>query len=380
MTPSTPLDLSSYPELDAPARILLGPGPSMVHPRVLRAMAAPLVGHLDPYFLQLMDRIQNQLRYVFETENTLTIPVSGTGSAAMETAVANMVEPGDVVLVCINGYFGGRIAEMARRYGGEVRTIERPWGETFTPGEVEQALRGHPSKVVALVHAETSTGAEQPLEEIAKIVHAQGGLLIVDAVTSLGGLPVRVDEIGIDVCYSGSQKCLSCPPGLGPITLNDRAEEVLRERKTPVANWYLDLSMVQKYWGAERTYHHTAPITANYALYEGLRLVAEEGLENRWRRHRKNAELLWEGLKDLDLSLHVPPEHRLPTLTTVRIPEGVDDLAIRQRLLNDYNIEISGGLGELKGRVWRIGLMGYSSRPENILLFLSALERLLYKR
>jgi alanine-glyoxylate transaminase/serine-glyoxylate transaminase/serine-pyruvate transaminase len=380
MTPSTPRNLSSYPELDAPARILLGPGPSMVHPRVLRAMAAPLVGHLDPYFLQLMDRIQNQLRYVFETENTLTIPVSGTGSAAMETAVANMVEPGDVVLVCINGYFGGRIAEMARRYGGEVRTIERPWGETFTPGEVEQALRGHPSKVVALVHAETSTGAEQPLEEIAKIVHAQGGLLIVDAVTSLGGLPVRVDEIGIDVCYSGSQKCLSCPPGLGPITLNDRAEEVLRERKTPVANWYLDLSMVQKYWGAERTYHHTAPITANYALYEGLRLVAEEGLENRWRRHRKNAELLWEGLEDLDLSLHVPPEHRLPTLTTVRIPEGVDDLAIRQRLLNDYNIEISGGLGELKGRVWRIGLMGYSSRPENVLLFLSALERLLYKR
>ena len=380
MTPSTPLNLSSYPELDAPARILLGPGPSMVHPRVLRAMAAPLVGHLDPYFLQLMDRIQNQLRYVFETENTLTIPVSGTGSAAMETAVANMVEPGDVVLVCINGYFGGRIAEMARRYGGEVRTIERPWGETFTPGEVEQALRGHPSKVVALVHAETSTGAEQPLREIAKIVHAQGGLLIVDAVTSLGGLPVRVDEIGIDVCYSGSQKCLSCPPGLGPITLNDRAEEVLRERKTPVANWYLDLSMVQKYWGAERTYHHTAPITANYALYEGLRLVAEEGLENRWRRHRKNAELLWEGLEDLDLSLHVPPEHRLPTLTTVRIPGGVDDLAIRQRLLNDYNIEISGGLGELKGRVWRIGLMGYSSRPENVLLFLSALERLLYKR
>ena len=380
MTPSIPLNLSSYPELDAPARILLGPGPSMVHPRVLRAMAAPLVGHLDPYFLQLMDRIQNQLRYVFETENTLTIPVSGTGSAAMETAVANMVEPGDVVLVCINGYFGGRIAEMARRYGGEVRTIERPWGETFTPGEVEQALRGHPSKVVALVHAETSTGAEQPLEEIAKIVHAQGGLLIVDAVTSLGGLPVRVDEIGIDVCYSGSQKCLSCPPGLGPITLNDRAEEVLRSRKTPVANWYLDLSMVQKYWGAERTYHHTAPITANYALYEGLRLIAEEGLENRWRRHRKNAELLWEGLEDLDLSLHVPPEHRLPTLTTVRIPEGVDDLAIRQRLLNDYNIEISGGLGELKGRVWRIGLMGYSSRPENILLFLSALERLLYKR
>jgi alanine-glyoxylate transaminase/serine-glyoxylate transaminase/serine-pyruvate transaminase len=380
MTPSTPLNLSEYPDLDAPARILLGPGPSMVHPRVLRVMAAPLVGHLDPYFLKLMDRIQSQLRYVFETENTLTIPVSGTGSAAMETAVANMVEPGDAVLVCINGYFGGRIAEMARRYGGDVRTIERPWGEVFTPDEVKQALVTHPSKVVAIVHAETSTGAEQSLQEIAKIVHAQGGILIVDAVTSLGGLPVRVDEIGIDVCYSGSQKCLSCPPGLGPITLNDRAEEILRSRQTPVANWYLDLSMVQKYWGAERTYHHTAPITANYALYEGLRLVAEEGLENRWRRHRQNAELLWEGLEDLDLSLHVPAAHRLPTLTTVRIPEGVDDLAIRQRLLNDYNIEISGGLGELKGRIWRIGLMGYSSRPENVILFLSALERLLYKR
>lgn len=380
MSPSTSLDLSEYPELDPPARILLGPGPSMVHPRVLRTMAAPLVGHLDPYFLKLMDRIQSQLRYVFETQNTLTIPVSGTGSAAMETAVANMVEPGDAVLVCINGYFGGRIAEMARRYGGQVKTIERPWGQVFDPGEVEQALKGHPAKVVAIVHAETSTGAEQPLGEIARIVHDQGGILIADAVTSLGGLPVRVDEIGIDVCYSGSQKCLSCPPGLGPITLNERAEHVLRERKTPVANWYLDLSMVQKYWGAERTYHHTAPITANYALYEGLRLISEEGLENRWRRHRKNAELLWQGLGDLDLSLHVPEEHRLPTLTTVRIPEGVDDLGIRQRLLDEYNIEISGGLGELKGKVWRIGLMGYSSRPENVILFLSALERLLYKR
>ncbi|HZD57037.1 MAG TPA: alanine--glyoxylate aminotransferase family protein [Anaerolineales bacterium] len=380
MTLSTPLDISEYPELDAPARILLGPGPSIVHPRVLRAMAAPLVGHLDPYFLELMDRIQSQLRYIFETQNTLTIPVSGTGSAAMETAVANMVEPGDAVLVCINGYFGGRIAEMARRYGGQVRTIERPWGQVFDPTEVEEALKGHPAKVVAIVHAETSTGAEQPLGEIARIVHDQAGILIADAVTSLGGLPVRVDEIGIDICYSGSQKCLSCPPGLGPITLNERAERVLRERKTPVANWYLDLSMVQRYWGAERTYHHTAPITANYALYEGLRLVSEEGLENRWRRHRKNAELLWQGLEDLDLSLHVPEEYRLPTLTTVRIPEGVDDAGIRQRLLNEYNIEISGGLGELKGKVWRIGLMGYSSRPENVILFLSALERLLYKR
>lgn len=376
---STPLDLSNFPELDAPGRILLGPGPSLVHPKVLRAMATPLVGHLDPYFLKLMDRIQDQLRYTFETQNAITVPISGTGSAAMEAAVANMIEPGDAALVCINGYFGGRIAEMARRYGGDVKTIERPWGEVFTPEEVQQALRDHPSKVVAIVQAETSTGAEQPLGEIAKLVHEQGGVLIVDAVTSLGGLPVRVDEIDIDVCYSGSQKCLSCPPGLGPITLNARAEEVLRHRETPVANWYLDLTIVQKYWGAERTYHHTAPISANYALYEGLRLVVEEGLENRWARHRKNAEMLWEGLKDLDLNLHVPVAHRLTTLTTVRVPEGVDELAVRQRLLEDYNIEIAGGLGELKGRIWRIGLMGYSSRPENVLVLLSALERLLYK-
>jgi alanine-glyoxylate transaminase/serine-glyoxylate transaminase/serine-pyruvate transaminase len=372
-------DLPTYPELDAPARVLLGPGPSLVHPKVLRAMATPLVGHLDPYFIQLMDHIQDQLRYVFETQNALTIPISGTGSAAMEAAVANMVEPGDAVLVCINGYFGGRIAEMARRYGGSVKTMQRPWGEVFTADEVRQALKEHPSKVVAIVHAETSTGAQQPLDEIARLVHDQGGVLIVDAVTSLGGLPVRVDEVGIDVCYSGSQKCLSCPPGLGPITLNARAEEVLRRRKTPVANWYLDLSIVQKYWGSERTYHHTAPISANFALYEGLRLVAEEGLENRWARHRKNAELLWEGLGDLDLTLHVPEAHRLTTLTTVRVPEGVDELTIRQRLLEEYNIEIAGGLGELKGKIWRIGLMGYSSRPENVLLLLAALGKLLYQ-
>jgi alanine-glyoxylate transaminase/serine-glyoxylate transaminase/serine-pyruvate transaminase len=371
-------DQSDYPELDAPPRVLLGPGPSSVHPRVLRAMATPLVGHLDPYFLKLMDRVQNQLRYVFETENTLTFPVSGTGSAAMETAIANMIEPEDTVLVCINGYFGGRLAEMARRYGGDVQTIERPWGEVFAPEEVEQALKVRPSKVVAIVHAETSTGAEQPLNEIARLVHEQDGILIVDAVTSLGGLPVRVDEVGVDVCYSGSQKCLSCPPGLGPITLNARAEEALNRRKSPVANWYLDLSLVQKYWGVERTYHHTAPISANYALYEGLRLVMAEGLEECWARHRRNAELLWEGLEKLDLTLHVPKEHRLTTLTTVRVPSDVDEMAVRRRLLDEFNIEIAGGLGELKGKIWRIGLMGYSSQLENVILLLAALERLLY--
>ncbi len=377
MTTLNPLNPADYAELDSPPRILLGPGPSMVHPRVLRAMASPLVGHLDPYFIQIMDRTQEMLRYVFQTTNRLTIPVSGTGSAAMEAAVANMVEPGDAVLVCVNGYFGGRLADMAGRYGGEVQTITRPWGEAFTPEEVKAALDRRPAKVVAIVQAETSTGVYQPLDEIARIVHDQGGILIVDAVTSLAGMPVRVDEIGIDVCYSGTQKCLSCPPGLGPLTVGPRGEEKLRARRTPVANWYLDLTSVQKYWGADRTYHHTAPISSNYALYEGLRLVVEEGLENRWARHRRNAELLWQGLADLDLTLHVPEPYRLTTLTTVRIPEGVDDVAVRTRLLKETNIEISGGLGELKGRVWRIGLMGFSSREENVLLLLAALEKLL---
>lgn len=377
MSAHTSSEMVAFPELENNPRILLGPGPSMVHPRVLRAMASPLVGHLDPYFIQLMDRIQQLLRYVFETENRLVIPVSGTGSAAMEAAVANMVEPEDPVLVCINGYFGHRLVDMAERYGGDVVTIHRPWGEVFTPSEVEDALSRRSTKVVMIVHAETSTGAEQPLDEIAKVVHAHGGLLIVDAVTSLGGIPVRVDEIGVDVCYSGSQKCLSVPPGLGPLTLGHRAEEALQNRKTKVPNWYLDLTMIQKYWGSERTYHHTAPISSNYALYEGLRIIYEEGLENCWQRQRKNAELLWQGLEQLGLPLHVPESHRLVPLTTVRIPEGVDEGEVRKSLLQEYNIEIAGGLGELKGKVWRIGLMGHSSRQENVLLLLAALERIL---
>ena len=369
---------TSYPALDIPERILLGPGPSMVHPRVLQAMSTPLVGHLDPKFIEIMDRIQDLLRYAFQTGNPLTIPVSGTGSAAMEAAIANMLEPGDGVLVCINGYFGLRLAEMARRYGGDVQTITRPWGEIFTAAEVQQAMQAHPPKVVAIVQAETSTGAQQPLDEIARVAHAMSAILIVDAVTSLGGVPVRVDEVGIDVCYSGTQKCLGCPPGLGPITVGPRAEEILSTRSRPVANWYLDLTIVQKYWGKERTYHHTAPISSNFALYEGLRIVAEEGLEARWARHRHNAESLWTGLEALDLTLHVPPSHRLPMLTTVRVPEGVDEAEVRRALLEDFNIEIAGGLGELKGKVWRIGLMGHSSTPENVDLLLSALDRILH--
>jgi len=325
----------------------------------------------------LMDRTQVMLRQAFETQNPLTLAVPGTGSAGMEAALANLIEPGDSVLVCSNGYFSLRMAEMARRYGAQVQVITRPWGEIFTTSEIKQALEAQPAKIVALVHAETSTGALQPLEEIAPVVHTNGALLLVDAVTSLGGLPVRVDETGIDICYSGSQKCLSCPPGLAPITLGQRAEQALSARKTPVANWYLDLNLLRKYWGPERAYHHTAPISTVYAFYEGLRLAVAEGLEARWERHARNARLLWDGLEALGMTLHVPLEYRLPSLTTVRIPEGVDDLQVRGRLLNEYNIEIGGGMRELKGKLWRIGLMGYSSRPENVLLLLAALGKLL---
>lgn len=372
-----PIEPSKLESLAIPQRTLLGPGPSLVDPRVLQVMATPLVGHLDPAFLQLMDRIQDLLRYVFQTENRLTLAVPGTGTAAMEAAVANMVEPGDKVLVCINGYFSNRIADMARRYGGEVQTIQRVWGEVFSATEVDEALKAFPAKIVAIVQAETSTGAWQPLEEIIKVVHAHGAMIIVDSVTSLGGLPVTVDASDIDVCYSGAQKCLGSPPGASPITLGPRAVEKLQKRSTPPINWYLDLNLLGKYWGSERVYHHTGPITADYGLFEALRLVASEGLEARWARHRRNAEMLWQGLQDLDLTCHVPLEHRLPTLTTVRMPEGVDEAQVRSRLLKEYNIEVGGGLGELKGKVIRIGLMGYSSRPENIVLFLAALERIL---
>ncbi len=373
------IDIQQFPASHLPARILMGPGPSMVDPRVYQAMAAPLVGHLDPEFVRLMDRTQELLRYAFRTENKLAIPISGTGSASMEASIANTVEPGMPILICINGYFGERLAEMARRYGGDVTVINRPWGEVFTSKEVEEALKAKPAKVVGIVHAETSTGAEQPLAEIAKIVHNHGAILIVDAVTSLTGVPLKIDELGVDICYSGTQKCISAPPGLGPITFNERALEHMRRRTKPVASWYLDLSLVQAYWGPNRSYHHTAPITMNYALYEALRIVAEEGIENRWARHRANSEMFWEGLEDLNLKCLIPRENRLTSLTTIVIPEGVDDAAVRKALLDDYNIEISGGLGVLKGKIWRVGLMGYSSRKENILLLLAALNKLIYK-
>jgi alanine-glyoxylate transaminase/serine-glyoxylate transaminase/serine-pyruvate transaminase len=349
----------------------------MVHPRVTAAMAAPLLGHLDPDFLELMDRTQELLRYAFQTMNYLTLPVSGTGSAGMEATVASVVEPGDRVLVCVNGYFGSRIAEMARRHGADVELLERPWGEVFAPEELETAFRQRSPHVVAMVHAETSTGALQPLEGIAQLVHQEGAILLVDAVSSLGGVPLSVDELELDIVYSGTQKCIGCPPGLAPVTVGERAAAKLAARKTPVDTWYLDLTMLQRYWGPERTYHHTAPVSLNFALYEALRMIAEEGLEARCARHRRNAEFLWEGLEDLGLKLLVPAEHRMPSLTTVVVPDGLNEAAVRARLLGEYGIEIGGGLGPLKGRVWRIGLMGHSSRRENVELVLAALRRII---
>jgi len=372
------MEIEAITDLNPAPRLLLGPGPSMVAPRVLRAMATPLVGHLDPQFLEIMSEVQQLLRYVFQTQNELTIPVSGTGSAGMEAALCNFIEPGDRVLVAINGYFGTRIYDMAGRYGAVVDKLERPWGEVFDPEEIEAALKGKNYKLLALVHAETSTGALQPhIAEIAAIAHRHGALLLLDVVTSLGGLPVEIDAWDVDIAYSASQKCLSAPPGLAPLTVSPRARQVLARRKTPVANWYLDLTLLTQYWGQERTYHHTAPISMNYALREALRLVVEEGLEARFARHRQNAEALWQGLEALDLPLLVPPQHRLPTLTTPLIPAFADDAGVRRRLLDEFNIEIAGGFGPLKGKVWRIGLMGFSSRLENVVLLLGALQRLL---
>lgn len=369
--------MTTYGDLTIIPRTLLGPGPSDVHPRVLQALAYPPVGHLDPQFLGLMNEVQELLRFVFQTENALTIPVSGTGTAGMEAAFANFIEPGDPVLIGVNGYFSERMVDMAGRYGAHVRRLERPWGEVFTPEEIEEALRAQPARLVALVHAETSTGALQPLDEIAQIVHRYGGLLLADCVTSLGGLPVQIDAWDIDIAYSGTQKCVGAPPGLAPLTVGPRARAALDKRASKVPNWYLDLTTVAQYWGAARTYHHTAPINMNYALREALRMIQEEGLEARFARHRAHAELLWAGLEEMDIALHVEPQHRLSTLTTVRVPAGVDEMAVRKTLLERYNVEIGGGLGALKGQVWRVGLMGYSSQQKNVALLLAALREIL---
>jgi alanine-glyoxylate transaminase / serine-glyoxylate transaminase / serine-pyruvate transaminase len=367
------------PPLDLPPRLLLGPGPANVHPRVLQALAMNVLGHLDPKFLELMEETQELIRYVWQTDNAFTIPVSGTGSAAMEATLANCVEPGDVALIGVNGYFGERLCNMAARYGTDVRRIEKPWGQVFTLEEIGAALEKNRPAILGLVHGETSTGAMQPMEGVGKLCREFGALLLLDTVTTLGGAPVLLDRWHVDMAYSCSQKCLGCPPGLGPLTLGERAIEKLNNRKTQVANWYLDMTLVGKYWGKERIYHHTAPVNMNYALREALTLIAEEGLENRWRRHRANADMLWEGLTQLGIECHVEKDFRLPSLTTARIPEGIDGKAVAGYMLRNYNIEMAAGLGQLAGKVWRIGLMGFNSRPENVLLLLSAMREALEK-
>ncbi len=365
------------PELNPPPRILMGPGPSDTHPRVLQALAKGTVGHLDPFYLQTMDEVQKMLRALFRTENRMTFAVSGTGSAGMEATVVNLIEPGDSMVVCVNGVFGGRMVDVAQRAGAKVTKVERPWGEVFTPADLQAALETAKPKVVGIVLAETSTGAWQPIEEISRMVHEAGAMLLVDAVTGLGGVPVEVDAWNIDAIYSGTQKCLSCPPGLSPVSFNQRALDVILNRKSKVQSWYLDVSMLANYWGQERVYHHTGPINMSYALYESLRLIHEEGLENCFARHRRNHLALKAGLAAIGIQYATQEGHQLPMLNAVKIPEGVDDAKVRTALLQRFGIEIGAGLGAFKGKVWRIGLMGYGSRPSNVLVFLSALEQLL---
>ena len=367
---------NAYERFQPPKRLLLGPGPSPVEDRVLEAMAAPVLGHLDPLFLRCMDDIQEMLRYVFETDNRVTVPISATGSAGMEAALVNIIEPGDKVVVCIHGVFGERMLDIIERAGGKPIIVRAEWGKAIDRRDIESALDSK-SRALAIVHAETSTGVLQDLNGLSELAHSAGALLVVDAVTSLGGHPVGVDRNGIDVCYSGTQKCLGAPPGLAPITFSERALERIRDRKTKVQSWYLDMTMVEKYWGSDRTYHHTAPISMNYALREALRIVCDEGLEARWRRHELNHRALVAGLEAMGLQMNVDPAQRLWSLNAVRVPDGVDDARVRGRLLNDSNIEVGGGLGPLKGKIWRIGLMGSGSSRQNVLSVLDALHRAL---
>ena len=367
--------------LNPPRRILLGPGPSPADDRVLRIMSAPLVGHLDPLFVRTMDEVQVLLRYVFETNNRLTIPVSGTGSAGMEAAVVNLVEPDEEIVICINGYFGERMHEMATRIGAKPLRVECEWGGPVDLEKTRKAWRNSSARVLFAVQAETSTGVLQQLAPLREIVDERDGFLMVDAVTSIGAHSIGVDRNWVDACYAGTQKALSCPPGLAPVTFSDRAVEKIKSRKTKVGSWYLDTNLLTAYWGETsgggRAYHHTAPITMNYALHEALRIVAEEGLENRAKRHEHNHRALVAGIEAMGLRMTVAPEHRLWTLNAVGIPDGVDDLKVRNRLLNEFNIEIGGGLGVFKGKVWRVGLMGAGSTENNVLLLLGALEKAL---
>jgi alanine-glyoxylate transaminase/serine-glyoxylate transaminase/serine-pyruvate transaminase len=375
--PSLSKEPKHYEKLDPPRRLLLGPGPSPVEDRILQAMSAPLLGHLDPLFLRCMDDIQELLRYVFETDNRVTIPVSATGSAGMEAALVNAIEPGDTVVVCIHGVFGERMYDIIERAGGRPIAVRAEWGKAIDLDEIKAAMDGATPRALAIVHAETSTGVLQDLTGLAELARSRDALLIVDAVTSLGGHPVSVARQGIDICYSGTQKCLGAPPGLAPITFSERAIERIRARRSKVQSWYLDVTMVEKYWGNDRTYHHTAPISMNYALREALRIVYEEGLEARWQRHELNHRALVAGIQAMGLQMNVAPEQRLWSLNAVRVPDGVDDAKVRARLLIEDNIEIGGGLGPLKGKIWRIGLMGSGSSRDNVRLVLNALGRAL---
>ena len=365
-------------ELNPNTRVLMGPGPSDAHPRVLKAMATPLIGHLDPQFLEIMDDIKVMVQKTMQTKNHLTFVVSAPGSAGMETCLVNLLEPGDEALICVHGVFGNRMADIVERCGAKLIRIDAPWGSPIDPAQVKQTLMTCKPKIVAIVHAETSTGVLQPLEEISKLVHDAGALFVVDAVTSYCGTEIKVDEWGIDAIYSGSQKCLSAPPGLSPVSFSDRAVAALDRRKTKVQSWFLDLTMVKNYWaGAKRAYHHTGPISAMYAMREALRLVLEEGLEKRFERHRKNHLLLKEGLESLGFEFLVEEPYRLPMLNAVKLPKGVDDATTRMRLLNEFNIEVGGGLGDFAGKIWRVGLMGNSATPNHVNQLVGALKEII---
>ena len=361
-------------------RTLMGPGPSDVHPRILEALSRPTIGHLDPQFVAMMEQVKTLLQYAFQTKNKLTIPVSAPGSAGMETCFVNLVEPGDKVIVCQNGVFGGRMKENVERCGATAVMVQDDWGKAVDINKVEDALRANPdARLVAFVHAETSTGAQSDVKAICELAHKHDCLTIVDAVTSLGGSELRVDDWQVDAIYSGTQKCLSCTPGISPVSFNDRAIEVIKNRKHKVQSWFLDLNLVMGYWGAgtRRAYHHTAPVNALYALHEALVMLQDEGIENAWKRHMDNHLALRAGLEAMGINFVVDEASRLPQLNAVTIPEGVDDATVRSQLLNEFNLEIGAGLGDLAGKVWRIGLMGHSSRAENIMLCLSALEAVL---
>lgn len=362
-----------------PPRLLLGPGPSEPHPRVLAAQAQPLLGHLDPAFLQIMTETQIMLGLVLQTKNTFTLPLSGTGMAGMECVLVNLLEPGDAIVVAAAGFFGERQASLARRCGAKVIKLEGTWGDCFSMEALEAALKQHRPKVLSIVQGETSTGVLQPIDQLGALCHRYDALLAVDAVTSLATSPLDVDGWQIDALYSGTQKGLGCPPGLAPVTFSERAVETIKKRKTPVQSYYLDVVELMKYWGSERMYHHTAPISNVYALHEGLNLVLDEGLQPRWERHRRNSSALKAGLQALGFRYLTQEHCQLPALSAVLIPEGVEDMAIRKRLLTEFGIEIGGGLGQYKGKLWRIGLMGYGSRPENVEKLLSALRVCLAK-